>query len=192
MNQRYLFSKDNIVLLSVNVKKEYFDRIFSKLEFLTAYSYIYKKILEMGLPFLSFDFLDSPPNDSAGSGFMQNKINSIMMRDTSVLDSNVKFSDDFSALVEALDPYNIINSQKNDFFAYIKGSGRKVVYITGFMTEFNIVAITLKIFNMGYIPVVVTDGVSSSRERMHFEALEILSNFSYILDSRDLINEWGS
>ena len=192
MDQQYLLSKDNIVLLSVNVRGEYFEKIFSKLEFLTAYSYIHKKIIEIGMPFLSVSFPDTVPDGSIGSLFIQEKIDSILLRDTAKLNFEATFKKDFVALVAALDSYDIFKNQNRDLFDYLKRSKRKVVYITGFMTEFNIVAITLKIFNRGYIPVVVSDGVSSSRERMHFEALEILSNFSYILDSRDLIQEWGS
>lgn len=190
MDEKYFLCNENIILLSVNVNEKYFSKIFSKLEFLTAFSYIYKKTLALKIPIFSIDLLNSSNGESIHSSFLKEKIDSIMFREANPSSAEDRFNSDFRNLIEVSGLSKITSNNPNNFFQKLKRSKRKVVFITGFMTEFNIVSATLRILDMGGIPVVISDGVSTSRERMHFAALEILSNFSHVLDSRDLIREW--
>lgn len=60
------------------------------------------------------------------------------------------------------------------------------VFITGFDTDAEVIVTASGTLSRGIMPVVVSDGVSSPSERLHFSALEILSNFSEIVDSREM------
>lgn len=63
--------------------------------------------------------------------------------------------------------------------------------ITGFDTDTEILVNALEAVDRSKIPIIVSDCVSCPSERKHFGALEILSRFSYILDSRDIISLMG-
>ena len=72
----------------------------------------------------------------------------------------------------------------------IRKTGIKNVFLSGFITEFNILGASFETIKRGMVPVVISDAVSSPNERLHFHGLEILSNFCFIADSRDLMKGW--
>jgi nicotinamidase-related amidase len=60
----------------------------------------------------------------------------------------------------------------------------------GFHTETAILRSALSGLDHGIMPIVVSDAVSSYSERIYYEALDIISQSTEIIDSRDLMKRW--
>ena len=60
------------------------------------------------------------------------------------------------------------------------------VIVAGFDTDAEVLMSATGAISRGILPIIVSDGVSSPSERLHFGALEIMSGFAEIVDSREI------
>ncbi len=184
--------RKKLAVLGINVNSSTFGRIFSKLEFLTAFSYLRDIVDKNSIPYHSVEYEGyALPGDHIDDLVLK-KIGVIGRKTASTISTPSEYQVQFSAL----EKWGMIRShgQSNlgQALESIRKTGIKNVFLSGFITEFNILGASFETIKRGMVPVVISDAVSSPNERLHFHGLEILSNFCFIADSRDLMKGWDT
>ena len=104
-----------------------------------------------------------------------------------------KFENQFANYILNMSPVKI---QSPDIFSNeevkrsIRSSGKKILFITGFFTEVDVLRSSASALDNGYISFVISDATSTYSERVYYEALDIISQYNEVIDSRDLMKLW--
>jgi nicotinamidase-related amidase len=77
-----------------------------------------------------------------------------------------------------------------NFELLLRNSNRTTVIITGIATEMGVESTARDALNRGFIPVVVTDAVSSSDKESHERSLANMSKIAITLTSEELRKTW--
>lgn len=186
-----LYDPEMIAVLGINIQSSTFKRIFSKLEFLTAFSYLLDFAERKSIPYSAVEYMGSPDDVTSISPYVKNKIEVMSGRKASTLPMPADFTGKFASLEKKSRLHSSTTLNLRSAFREMKAAGLTVAFLTGFVTEFHVLGAAFEAIGEGIIPVVISDAVSSANERLHFQGLEIMSNFSFVIDSRDLMNRWG-
>lgn len=188
----------NFVHLDINNTQKRFEKIFSKMEVMMAYEVV-EQLIDMGrVKSISINTPESiyRGNDSSFSNYLSDRLE--ILGDRNVSDMEKKFIEDHAAM-KAQRHSNGLQYETNSVSLWrdnrmeklLRGSKSPYCMITGFDTDTEILVNALETVDRSMIPIIVSDCVSAPSERKHFAALEILSRFAYILDSRDIISVMG-
>ncbi len=185
-----IIRKGDYVMVELNCTPERFESCFSKMEFLTSYGYMKKVAEESGIQTFSYILPDSiySGDDLSFQGYLQER--GVMHSHRGTTKMEKKFEEDFSLMAtrkkKKLSSMSIFSEIES-----IKGAGKKNLIFSGFNTEVDIMFNVMCAADLGFVPVVLSDGVSSPWELRHFNALEAMSRYSYIMDSRDVMEIKG-
>ncbi len=193
-----ILQEKNFIHLDINNTQDRFKRIFSKMEVMMAYEVIDELINSRKIESISITTPDSiyRGQDPAFNGYLNERVE--ILGDRNLTATERKFIEDHDAMQKKLNMRSI--RCKTDTVSLWRDNkveklldDRQCDYfiITGFDTETEILVNALEAVDRSKIPIIVSDCVSCPSERKHFSALEILSRFSYILDSRDIISLMG-
>jgi len=178
-------------IIAINLTLDYFRDIFSKLEFINAATYLRNLADKNKMPVIHVS--TSQPHDSF-MAYRQMKTDRRMQRKApkSVLDRD--FDSQFASMFGGIS--DSIITEKDDIFnssVLLDRLGKnrtKYALIIGFHTETAVLRSALSGLDHGIMPIVVSDAVSSYSERIYYEALDIISQSTEIIDSRDLMKRW--
>lgn len=178
-------------LILLNPYERIFSNVFSKLEFLNAFSYIRWLSQEWGIPILRVDVIGEKNRLSDYVLLKQNR-NLQRAAPRSMLDGD--FNSRFSVLIRDLEP--VMRSDTDDIFeakavANVLLNGQfENILITGFLLDRTILRVALSAIDHGILPIVVSDATSTYSERIYYECLDVISQTAEVIDSRDLMRRW--
>ena len=193
MNIENLTNPENILHISLNVNKSIFEDVFSKMEFIGAYEYILSAFKRYNIPTMNIAIENM---DILSKEYGAEKHNRRKRNMAPVSPQHEMFLKQFSEITDHYEPDLKFKTNKIDIltepeiFDAIKSTGRKIIMISGFTTDIEILITTAILYNSGFIPVVISDATSTYSERMFFTALEFISMTGEVIDSRDLIKKW--
>jgi nicotinamidase-related amidase len=178
-------------IIAINLTPDYFRDVFSKLEFLNAYTYLQNLADKHEIPIIHVSTAQPEDNFVA---YRQMKAERRLQRKApkSVLDRD--FDSQFESVLGKIK--DSIIAKNDDIFNSstlpdLLGKNRtRYALIIGFHTETAVLRSALAALDHGVMPVVVSDAVSSYSERIYYEALDIISQSAEIIDSRDLMKRW--
>ncbi len=175
-------------IVAINLTPDHFRDVFSKFEFLNAATYLHNLAEKNKIPVIHV--LTSIPQDGFKT-YRQMKAERRLQRKApkSVLDRD--FDSQFASMLGRIS--DSIRTENDDIFSssnLLDLLGRNqttYALIMGFHTETAILRSALSGLDHGIMPIVVSDAVSSYSERIYYEALDIISQSTEIIDSRDLM-----
>ncbi|MCL6014110.1 MAG: isochorismatase family protein [Candidatus Thermoplasmatota archaeon] len=181
----------DFIHIALNTNERYFRYAFSKMEYILAYEYL-EELMER-LSVHSYR-ISVPKNIYRGEDrnfkeYINERRN--IFRERPLNDMEESFIDRFRHF--ELEKYPEIESDQmsiwnqESIMEIIKKEKKNHILITGFDTDNEIFINALNASDMGFVPVILSDGVSAPSERNHFNALELMSRFTYMVDSRDIM-----
>lgn len=192
--KKILLSGD-FIHICINNDERHFTSCFSKMEFLTAYKYLNKFLSDMNIQ----SFYVSTPSalyrgkDTEFKEYVENK--SIMFRTHSINEIEASLLSEYKSFKKAegkwiksmaISVFDSSNTEEMENFG-----NRKNIVFTGFNTELEILLNCMVAADNGFVPIVISDCVSSQSERTHFNSLECISKIAYVIDSRDIESMTG-
>lgn len=190
-----ILSSGDFIHISINNDEKHFTSCFSKMEFLTAYKYFNSFINDLKVANL---YVSTPTalyrgKDAEFREYVENK--SIMFRthsineiEASLLAEYKKFRKSDGKWIKsmAVSIFDSGNAEEVENF----GNKTNIVF-TGFNTELEIMLNCMAAADNGFVPIVISDCISSQSERTHFNSLECISKMAYVIDSRDIESMTG-
>ncbi len=185
----------DFVHISLNNDEKHFTSCFSKMEFMTAYAYLNNFLQRNEIQSI---YVSTPPSiyrgqDGEFKEYVETK--NTMFRTHSINEIEASLLREYKGLKKAdgkwiksmsisiFDPTNL--EEMEDFY------GKKYFVFTGFNTDSEILLNSMLSSDNGFVPIVISDCVSSPSERTHFGTLECISKFAYVIDSRDIESMTG-
>lgn len=184
-------SPENTAIISINLTTEYFNDIFSKLEFLSAFTYIQYLAEKHMIPVIH---IRTASFEEDFKEYRQMKLKRRLSRKAPGSSLDRDFNSQFASIAYGIGEY--ITSDSEDIFncsillELLRKSRVKYALLTGFHTETAILRSSLSGIEHGIMAIVVSDAVSSYSERIYYEALDIISQSAEVIDSRDLMRRW--
>ncbi len=185
-----IISEGDFTFIEINCTPERFESCFSKMEFFNAYHYMRELIKKMSVQSFSYILPDSIYRGKSVEfrEHMQNKNRIYSERGATEMERNFErnfrnFTMNPSTKCRSMSIFNSMGEGIQGF--------RKNVIFTGFNTEADIMYNVMIAADLGFLPVVLSDCVSSPWEMRHFNALEMMSRFSYVIDTRDVMELMG-
>lgn len=187
--KKILISGD-FIHISLNNDEKHFTSCFSKMEFMTAYTYFNRFLVDTGVlnlyvstPSSLYRGPDSEFREYAETKNVMFRTHSINEIEASLLADYRKFRKADGKWIRsmAMSIFDSGNSEETDNF----GNKRNIVF-TGFNTEMEIMLNCMVAADNGFVPIVISDCISSPSERTHFNSLECIARIAYVIDSRDL------
>lgn len=191
---RYSLSDpDNVSILVLNYSADQFEKIFSKMEFVTAIRFITEISGKLSIP---INYANKEISDNT---LIRKFIDEKTSERSRFLPAMTAYDDRFRESFVKYIPQKgkVISVRSEDAFTSstliksVSDSGRKAVYICGFRTEVDVNITALSCLSHGFFPVVVSDATSTFSERSFYSALDSMSQVVEIIDTRDLIKLWG-
>ncbi|MHB8360915.1 MAG: isochorismatase family protein [Thermoplasmataceae archaeon] len=186
---------EDIINIAINIEKTKFKSIFSKMEFLGAYEYLMENFKKYKIPTIFVD-IDLRKFDDTEYGMEKEYRRNKSMAPVGPFED--EFMKKFTILSERYNggknlTVNSINIFDNSVIEKeMQKNEKKVIMLTGFNTDREILINSSLVFFKGFIPVVVSDATSTYSERMFFNSLEFISMYGEVIDSRDLMKAWDS
>ncbi len=187
-----LLVMEHSAFIVLNGDEDHFSRTFGKLEINNSLKVINRLRAARRIPAIAVNFNYSNSPDSEAYDGLSGKRKSRTGRTSSISGQYSDLRRDFLNNMSSLSPLMTVTSRNENAFNSVELSATLEslhidrVFITGFDTDAEVIVTASGTLSRGIMPVVVSDGVSSPSERLHFSALEILSNFSEIVDSREM------
>lgn len=185
-----LLESEDFCFLFINMESTRFETCFSKYEMVSGMEIISRVVAEKKIPCFS---VKTDVNESGTNGpSLQDIGGPANSPVNSVYDE--KFRKQFRDLLRVVPDAQIANFY--DVFSTpglregISEAGIGKVLICGFDTEREILASTIGAVREGFTPVIMSDCISSKSERIYFEVLDVLSRWTVIGDTRDMVKLW--
>lgn len=111
---------------------------------------------------------------------------------------NSRWNIDFSKMNLVIEPSQqdiVINKNTWSLFVgtnvelMLRNANKDTIIITGIATEIGVETTARHAYALGFIPIIVSDAVSSSDKEAHERALKNLSKFFSIVSTQDIIKE---
>ena len=188
-----IINEKKILVLHLNHKLETFSKVFSKFEVITALDFLKHACDKFQIPELFLNIDETTIKDDELYSYYKLKENRRKERITPPSKLDKKFESQFANYILNMSPVKI---QSPDIFSNeevkrsIRSSGKKILFITGFFTEVDVLRSSASAMDNGYIPFVISDATSTYSERVYYEALDIISQYNEVIDSRDLMKLW--
>ncbi|MHB1439397.1 MAG: isochorismatase family protein [Cuniculiplasma sp.] len=192
---RDIIKKGNFIHFAINSDEKHFRASFSKMEYIMAYEYLNE--LNKKLSISSFSIIVPENiyrgNDRTFSKFINGRKQ--LFRDQPLTEMEKIFMNQFKDFMDPHKP-EFTSARMSLWERFLESEhsvkvATKNILITGFDTDNEIFINALNAADMGFVPIVLSDCVSGPSERNHFNALEFMSRFTYIIDSRDLMSIMG-
>jgi len=183
----------DVLILHINHRAEIFSDVFSKFEMLTALDFLEKASRKFVIPELFMNVDYAGRENSNLSKYYELKEERRRGRIVSASKLDQKFAEEFQKYVSGT---SLTVNASRDLFAdnrvdnILKRYGRKVLFLTGFFTEIEILRSSASALDNGYMSFVVSDATSTYSERVYYEALDIISQYNEVIDTRDLMKQW--
>ncbi len=185
-----IISEGNFTFIEINCTPDRFESCFSKMEFITAFHYmqdLMKKIPVKPISFILPESIYSGKSEEFRV-YMENRRKIHSRRGATEME--MEFEREFRNMSRnsqiKCGTMSLFDSMDEDMQGF-----RENIIFTGFNTEIDIMYNVMIAADRGFLPIVLSDGVSSPWEMRHFNALEMMSRFSYVIDTRDIMELMG-
>ncbi|MEM0158421.1 MAG: isochorismatase family protein [Thermoplasmataceae archaeon] len=190
-----IINPERIAVACLNLSVENFQEVFSKMETVTAFAFLFGEIESLAIP-VRYVYTGDPKGSDVFTSYNRdkNKRRRNGMAPSSKLD--VEYSSQFSSMLPGgNDPIEVSTSldifEGTSINDMMSEERRDTLMITGFFAEREVLFNALSALNRGYFVAVVSDAISTYSERIYYQALEILSRSVEVIDTRDLMRIWG-
>ena len=181
--------ESSCAIVVLNPSLDRFIKIFTKFEVVTAFEYLAEAVSRFSIPV----FVASRRDDTMrlinkdGSNVETQKFKSryddeFITRYTKILSTLPSHRYEYTGF----DVFSL-----SDLKTSIYETNRKNILICGNWLETDIIGSVFGSFKLSVTPIVVSDACSSESERIFYESLDVLSRITRIIDTRDLLKEWG-
>ncbi|WP_337860442.1 isochorismatase family protein [Ferroplasma sp.] len=181
--------EDSVIILA-NYNADFFDNIFSKMEFLMGMDYINSFASKHKIPVIFTERklyyqIKNPEVRELRNRKERNRIKNITPRS----DYDQGFLKEFENKIKVK---NVVSAEKEDIFYHsdlaqeINKLNRNTILLGGFFTDKDIFISSATANIMEFNTFVVSDITSTYSERLYFQSLEMISQFVDVLDTRDL------
>lgn len=187
-----LLSKNkDYCFLFINMEKDRFKTSFSKWEMVSGLEVVFRVIDEFKIDLFSVSTDCESLSDVKLTQAQNNGPGDIPFK--SAYDD--KFLEQFDSFVKKI-PKSITVKFHDVFFfqnvtAPLVKSNLSKILICGFDAEREILASVIGAVREGFIPIVLSDCISSRSERVFFEVLNVMSRWAVIGDTRDMVKLWN-
>lgn len=184
---------DRVIIVKINYRKDFFDQIFGKLEMINAMEYLTESIQKHNIPEVfvrTRDGTNFPEFNEYSRIKMDRRKN--RMAPKSILDQDLY--KDFASYLPS--GKMEIESSSGDLFQckafldFLAKLKRKTVMLTGFFTELEVMRTAQSSLEHGFHGVTISDATSTYSERIYYEALDLISQSTEVIDTRDLMKIW--
>ncbi len=185
-----MIDPDDTAVVMVNYSTEFFRHTFSKMEFLMGMDYMNSFISKYNVPViftirkLCYDV--GNPHLKEIRDFKENNRKKNMPPES---DYDEAFLREFHGKITVK---NEIKVEKEDIFYHsnieniLEHTGRKTILFGGFFTDTDVFISSVNAGIREYRSIMVSDISSTYSERLYFQALEMISQFIDVIDTRDL------
>ncbi len=181
--------ESSCAIVVLNPSLDRFIKIFTKFEVVTAFEYLAEAVSKFSIPV----FVASTRDETMR----------LINKDESNVETQKfksRYDDEFITRYTKI--LSILPSHKYEYTGFdvfslsdlktsIYETNRKNILICGNWLETDIIGSVFGSFKMSVTPIVVSDACSSESERIFYESLDVLSRITRIIDTRDLLKEWG-
>ena len=182
--------ESSCAIVVLNPSLDRFIKIFTKFEVVTAFEYLTEVISRLSIPV----FIASV-RDETLKGFTNKKESNVeTQRFKSRYDDEfiTRYTKILSKLPSQRYQYTGFDAfSLSDLKTSISETHRKNILICGNWLETDIIGSVFGSFKLPVPPIIVSDACSSESERIFYESLDVLSRITSIIDTRDLLKEWG-
>lgn len=177
--------------LFINMEQKRFDTCFSKFEMVSGLETITRVVDEKKIP--CFAVKTSAKNTETKIPGSSGETNPSDIPVTSKYDED--FKEKFSDLIKIV-PEPISSSfydafTNRELIDQLKNKKINKVLMCGFDSEREILASVIGAVRESFTPVIMSDCVSSVSERVFFEVMNVLSRWSVVGDTRDMVKLWN-
>ncbi len=190
MIEELLSEGNDFAFLFINMDTERFRDCFSKYEMTTGLELISRAVSDKGIPVFSVNTDVSNSVYNAPISASSNGPADIPVKSSYDDQFQKQFNDLVKFIPEPLnaDFYDVF--QSDSLKKRIRESGIRKLLICGFDSEKDILASVIGCVREGFVPILLSDCISSRSERVFFEVLNVLSRWSVVGDTRDLTKLW--
>ena len=180
------------LILLLNPDDQHFSRTFGKMEFNNAMKVLLDLHSGHGVPIITVacEYLNN--TESLRDQVMKQKRDLRTSRSSSQSGQYENLLKEYREVMRQLSDATAAVSNRENVFADNNVTDKvnfditDRVIVAGFDTDAEVLMSATGAISRGILPIIVSDGVSSPSERLHFGALEIMSGFAEIVDSREI------
>ena len=181
--------ESSCAIVVLNPSLDRFIKIFTKFEVVTAFEYLAEAVSKFSIPVFvastrdeTMRLINKDESNVETQKFKSRYDDEFITRYTKILSTLPSHRYEYTGF----DVFSL-----SDLKTSISETHRKNILICGNWLETDIIGSVFGSFNMSVTPIVVSDACSSESERIFYESLDVLSRITRIIDTRDLLKEWG-
>jgi hypothetical protein len=181
--------ESSCAIVVLNPSLDRFIKIFTKFEVVTAFEYLAEAVSKFSIPVFvastrdeTMRLINKDESNVETQKFKSRYDDEFITRYTKILSTLPSHRYEYTGF----DVFSL-----SDLKTSISETHRKNILICGNWLETDIIGSVFGSFKMSVTPIVVSDACSSESERIFYESLDVLSRITRIIDTRDLLKEWG-
>ena len=181
--------ESSCAIVVLNPSLDRFIKIFTKFEVVTAFEYLAGAVSKFSIPVFvastrdeTMRLINKDESNVETQKFKSRYDDEFITRYTKILSTLPSHKYEYTDF----DVFSL-----SDLKTSISETHRKNILICGNWLETDIIGSVFGSFKLSVTPIVVSDACSSESERIFYESLDVLSRITRIIDTRDLLKEWG-
>ena len=181
--------ESSCAIVVLNPSLDRFIKIFTKFEVVTAFEYLAGAVSKFSIPVFvastrdeTMRLINKDESNVETQKFKSRYDDEFITRYTKILSTLPSHKYEYTDF----DVFSL-----SDLKTSISETHRKNILICGNWLETDIIGSVFGSFKLSVTPIVVSDACSSESERIFYESLDVLSRVTRIIDTRDLLKEWG-
>ena len=181
--------ESSCAIVVLNPSLDLFIKIFTKFEVVTAFEYLAEAVSRFSIPVFvasrrddTMRLINKDESNVETQKFKSRYDDEFITRYTKILSTLPSHRYEYTGF----DVFSL-----SDLKTSISETHRKNILICGNWLETDIIGSVFGSFKLSVTPIVVSDACSSESERIFYEYLDVLSRITRIIDTRDLLKEWG-
>ena len=181
--------ESSCAIVVLNPSLDLFIKIFTKFEVVTAFEYLAEAVSRFSIPVFvasrrddTMRLINKDESNVETQKFKSRYDDEFITRYTKILSTLPSHKYEYTDF----DVFSL-----SDLKTSISETHRKNILICGNWLETDIIGSVFGSFKLSVTPIVVSDACSSESERIFYESLDVLSRITKIIDTRDLLKEWG-
>ena len=181
--------ESSCAIVVLNPSLDRFIKIFTKFEVVTAFEYLAGAVSKFSIPVFvastrdeTMRLINKDESNAETQKFKSRYDDEFITRYTKILSTLPSHRYEYTGF----DVFSL-----SDLKTSIYETNRKNILICGNWLETDIIGSIFGSFKLSVTPIVVSDACSSESERIFYESLDVLSRITKIIDTRDLLKEWG-
>ena len=181
--------ESSCAIVVLNPSLDRFIKIFTKFEVVTAFEYLAESVSRFSIPVFvasrrddTMRLINEDESNVETQKFKSRYDDEFITRYTKILSTLPSHRYEYTGF----DVFSV-----SDLKTSIYETNRKNILICGNWLETDIIGSVFGSFKLSVTPIVVSDACSSESERIFYESLDVLSRVTRIIDTRDLLKEWG-